>query len=86
MIALKILFKFLDRGGIYIIEDYKYPNYYRYNKDVDDILIDKMLHKLKDKKKFSSKILIEKDQQYLINNITSINEHIGNSNSLIFVL
>ena len=55
LIALKILFKFLDRGGIYIIEDYKYPNYYRYNKDVDDILIDKMLHKLKDKKKFSSK-------------------------------
>ena len=35
---------------MYVIEDYKHPNYYTYNKDVNDILIDDLLSNLKNKK------------------------------------
>ena len=26
--SLKTLFKYIEKGGLYIIEDYKHPNYY----------------------------------------------------------
>ena len=44
-------FKLLKSGGIYVIEDYKFPNYFDYLKDLKDhYLIDKILFFLKKKK------------------------------------
>ena len=81
LIGFKILFRYLKSNGIYVIEDYKYPNYFKYNRDVDDILIDQMLLSLKKKKRFSSMILNEKVQLYLINSIKSIQVYEGNFKS-----
>ena len=77
LFAIKILFKDLKPKGFYIIEDYKFPNYYTYNKDVDDILIDQMLDNIKKGKKFSSNIINSDDQDYLSKNIDTISEHEG---------
>ena len=36
----------------YIIEDFKHPNYYKYNKNINHILIDEFLNNLKKKRLF----------------------------------
>ena len=67
--------------GFYIIEDYKYPNYYRYNNDIDDILIDQMLDNLKRKKIFSSNIISFNEQKFFQKEIRKIDTYKGNFNS-----
>ena len=50
--SLNFFFKYLKKEGTFIIEDYKHPNYYKYNYDIDDILVDDLLLSLKRKKSF----------------------------------
>ena len=76
--SLKYLFKYLTKKGIYIIEDFKHPNYYQYNRNIDHILIDELLGNLKDKKFFESNILDKNDQDYFFDNITKIETFKGN--------
>ena len=78
LFSLKYFFKYLKKSGVYVIEDFKHPNYYKYNKDVDDILIDKMLENLKQKQFFQSSILDKQSQLYLFNNIGKIEIFKGN--------
>ena len=42
-------FQVFKKDGIFVIEDYKHPNYYKYNNDIDHILIDELLKNLKKK-------------------------------------
>ena len=81
LLTLKNLFKILKRKGLYVIEDYKYPNYYRYNNDIDEILIDQMLDNLKRKKIFSSNIISFNEQKYFQKEIKKIDTYKGNFNS-----
>ena len=76
--SLKYLFKYLTKKGIYIIEDFKHPNYYQYNRNIDHILIDELIGNLKDKKFFESNILDKNDQDYFFDNITKIETFKGN--------
>ncbi len=76
--SLNSFFKFLNDEGMYVIEDYKHPNYYTYNKDVNDILIDDLLSNLKNKKSFKSSYFSEKEQEYLMNSIKKIYTYRGN--------
>ena len=78
LFSFNFFFKYLNKKGFFILEDYKLPNYYDYNKNVDDILIDELIKKLQLKKKFNSSIINEKDQIYLINNIKRIKIYKGN--------
>ena len=52
-IALKLFFKIFKKKGIYlyIIEDFKHPNYYKYNNNIDHIFIDELLKNLTNGKK-----------------------------------
>ena len=81
LFAIKTLFKHLKSKGFYIIEDYKYPNYYRYNNDIDEILIDQMLDNFKRKKIFSSNIISFNEQKYFQKEIKKIDTYKGNFNS-----
>ena len=49
--AKKIVYdnKYLSKKGLYIIEDFKFPNYFEYNRDVEDVLVDKLLENLSNK-------------------------------------
>ena len=76
--SLNFFFKYLKKEGTFIIEDYKHPNYYKYNYDIDDILVDDLLLSLKRKNLFKSLIFNKEDQAYLINSIKEINTYKGN--------
>jgi predicted O-methyltransferase YrrM len=76
--TFKTLFKYVKNKGYYVIEDYKHPNYYAYNKDVDDILVDEMLKKISQKKIFNSNLINQKDQIFFHKNIDEINIYKGN--------
>tara|TARA_B100000035_G_scaffold113198_1_gene96069 strand:- start:153 stop:896 length:744 start_codon:yes stop_codon:yes gene_type:complete len=78
LFSFKTLFKYVKKGGFYIIEDFKHPNYYDYNKNIDHILVDQVLANLQEKKIFNSDIIKNDDQVYLHNNINEIKIYKGN--------
>ncbi len=80
LISLKFLFRYVKKKGLYVIEEYKHPNYYKYNRNIDHILVDQVLANLNNKKFFNSKIFNEDDQEELINSIKTIETFKGNLN------
>ncbi len=78
LIGLKFLFKFVKNNGLYIIEDFKHPNYYSYNRNIDHIFIDEILSNIKNNKIFYSNIIKEKEQIDLIKTIKKIEIYKGN--------
>ena len=80
LISFKFLFKYVKSKGIYVIEDYKHPNYYSYNRNIDHILVDEFLENLKNKKSFTSKIFESFEQKELMNSIEMIETFKGNLN------
>ena len=78
LFSLKTLFKYVKKGGFYIIEDFKHPNYYDYNRNIEHILVDQVLANLQEKKIFNSDIIKNDDQVYLHNNINKIKIYKGN--------
>ena len=68
----------MKNNGIFVIEDFKHPNYYENNKDIDHILIDEFLHNLKNKIISKSSIISQDEQINLINSIQEIKTHKGN--------
>ena len=75
---IKNLFEYVNNGGIYIIEDFKHPNYYDYNRNIKHVLMDQVLANLQEKKIFNSNIIKNDDQVYLHNNINKIEIYKGN--------
>ena len=73
-IAAHFFFKFLDNGGIYVIEDFKHPEHFKYlnNTDNKELNITEIIQKFKKKETFSSELLTEEDQLFLIENILGI--------------
>ena len=78
LFSFKTLFKYVKKGGFYIIEDFKHPNYYGYNRNIEHILVDQVLVNLQEKKIFNSDIIKNDDQVYLHNNINEIKIYKGN--------
>ena len=78
IISFKYLFTYLKKKSFYIIEDFKFPNYFKYNKDIKQIILDKMFTQLKNKKFFISKIIDKKDQRSLLKSIKKIKSYKGN--------
>jgi len=76
--GINVFFKFLKDQGLYVIEDFKHPNYYKYNNNIDHIFIDELLKNLTNKKISKSNILTENSQKYLINSIEKIEIFKGN--------
>ena len=57
LFSINYFFKYLKKGGYYIIEDYKFPNYFKRCNDVDENTIDILIKKLKNNKVIKSQIL-----------------------------
>ena len=75
--SFNLLSNYLKKGGFYIIEDYKFPNYFSYNKDINDILVSEMINNLVIKKKFSSNIITKDSQKKLFKSFNHIKIHKG---------
>ena len=78
LIGLKSFFKFVKNKGLYVIEDFKHPNYYQYNNNLNHILVDEFLINLKNNKISISNIFTEKDQKLLMETIQKIEIFKGN--------
>ncbi len=62
---------FLDKlndGGYYVIEDFKFPNYFEHLNDTNELKIDEIIKKLKKDEDFSSNI-IELSTKKLLKNL-----------------
>ncbi len=71
-------FKFLKSDGFYVIEDYKFPNYFDFYNDLNNhYLIDKILFFIKRKKFFKSDLFTKKLIKYFIKNIKKIDTFKG---------
>ena len=66
IISLNTFFRNLTPGGFYVLEEFKFPNYYPHQYDCSENKIDEILNCLKNKKKFSSNILNDEMIQYLL--------------------
>ena len=76
-----MFFKIVKSGGLFIIEDLKHPNYYKYNKDINHIFMNDFLNNLSSKKKTLSNIFNEKEQEELMNTIEKVENFKGNLDS-----
>lgn len=76
---LKFFFKFLEKGGYYVIEDYNHPNYFHYLNDTNgkELFVNKVIESFKKKKLFKSEILSKKDQKFFWRKIKKIYFHKG---------
>tara|TARA_Y100000816_G_scaffold254588_1_gene206863 strand:- start:8 stop:769 length:762 start_codon:yes stop_codon:yes gene_type:complete len=77
---LKIFLKKVESNCYYIIEDFNAPKdlFHLNDGNGEEVFIDEMLLKIKKKEYFESKILNEKDQDYLFENIDKIYTYEGN--------
>ena len=79
--SLKFFFKYLDKNGIFVIEDYNSPRYFKEldNSEGKELLINEILKKINEKIVFKSQILNLEDQKILFNNIRRIEVFKGNT-------
>ncbi len=77
--SLSFFFKYVERGGYFIIEDFNAPVYFKSLNDSNgkELLINDILENLKRKKHFKSSILSKQDQEYLFDNILSVEKYKG---------
>ena len=78
LLSFNFFFHYLNNEGIFVIEDFKHPNYYQYNRNINHILIDEFLKNLENKKLFNSSIVSQENQKYLMNVIKKIDIYKGN--------
>lgn len=79
LFALNFFYKFVAKGGFYIIEDYKFPNYFKHLDDVNDIKIDELVKKISDKNMFSSALISRDTIEDLFKNNNQIFEYKGDT-------
>ena len=80
LFSLNFFFKFLKKGCSFIIEDFKHPNYYQYNRNINHILVDEFLKNILDKRLSDSSIFNDKEQLHLMSSIKRIDINKGNLN------
>ena len=61
-----------------MIEDFKHPNYYKYNNNINHIFIDEFLNNIANKKLSNSNIFKDIEQIELMNSIKLIENFKGN--------
>ena len=80
LFSLNFFFQYLKDEGTFIIEDFKHPNYYQYNRNINHILVDEFLKNILDKKLSNSLIFNDNEQKFLMNSIKRIDVCKGNLN------
>jgi hypothetical protein len=76
--ALNFFYRYVSNNGFYIIEDYKFPNYFKHLNDVEDLKIDELIKKINNKEPINSKLLSTATINDLALNNKSIFEYKGN--------
>jgi len=79
LFLLNTLFKNLKPNGYYVIEDYKFPNFFKHLDNDEELKIDDLIDKINQKKEIKSKILGEDIKKVFKSDPISINSHQGSS-------
>ena len=77
--ALNHFYEYLVDGGFYVIEDYKFPDYFKHLNDVNDIKIDELADYILKKKPFSSSLVSSKVINLLLDTIKNVHKYKGNT-------
>ena len=77
--ALNHFYEYLVDGGFYIIEEYKFPNYFKHLNDVNDIKIDELADHILKKKPFSSLLVSSKVINLLLATNKNVYKYKGNT-------
>lgn len=80
LLSIKNFFNCLKSKGFFVLEDYKFPNYFSHCRDLEDeYTIDKILFFVKQKKFFKSNILTHNDQKNIFEKVDKIFVYKGKS-------
>ncbi len=79
LFSLNTLFKNLKTDGYYVIEDYKFPNFFKHLDDDEELKIDDLIDKINQKKEIKSKILDKNIKKIFKSNPIGINSYQGSS-------
>jgi predicted O-methyltransferase YrrM len=77
IISLNTFYKNLKPGGLFVIEDFKHPNYYNHLNDCDELDIPKIINQIKNKKIFNSNILHKEVITDILSTVEFINTYRG---------
>ena len=77
--ALNFFYRNLSESGFYIIEDYKFPNYFKHLNDVNDFTINEIINKINKKETFNSMLVNNEVIKDLLNSTKKIYQYRGNS-------
>ena len=80
LFSINNFYKNLKKGGFYIIEDFKFPNYFKHLNDVDELKIDKLIRSFESNKDFSSKIINKEFKECFKKENKKISVYKGNFN------
>ncbi len=75
--ALNFFFKLVKKGGYYVIEDYKFPEYFKHLNDVSELSIGEMIKNIKKNKSFKTNLINKDTFDLLKKNSLNISEHKG---------
>ena len=70
--ALNHFYQYLVDGGFYVIEDYKFPDYFKHLNDINDIKINELADNILEKKSFSSSLVSNQVIDLLLNTCKNI--------------
>mgnify|MGYP002009918454 FL=1 len=77
--TLNHFYQYLVDGGFYVIEDYKFSDYFKHLNDVDDIKIDELADHVLKKKRFSSSLVSSQVIDLLLNTNKNVYKYKGNT-------
>ena len=77
--TLNHFYQYLVDGGFYVIEDYKFSEYFKHLNDVDDIKIDELADYVLKKKRFSSSLVSSRVIDLLLNTNKNVYKYKGNT-------
>jgi len=66
LFSINYFFPNLKKGGLYIIEEYNFPKYFRHLNDVNHITIEDLIGYIKNKKIFKSSLIKKKNMSELL--------------------
>ena len=77
--ALDFFYKHVSSGGFYIIEDYKFLNYFNHLNDVNDLKVSELIMKINKNEIINSKLISQNTIKDIIKNNKKIFEYKGNT-------
>jgi len=77
--TLNHFYQYLVDGGFYVIEDYKFSDYFKHLNDIDDVKIDELADYVLRKKQFSSSLVSSQVIELLLNTNKNVYKYKGNT-------